>query len=502
MRCVLVGVVVAALAALGTSLASAQEQVVQSPTERQHRQIPDRAKQESESAIDGEPESATTCAERGRSLFLNGDVDGALREYNKAIAREPQEKGNPGFKNLFAGIYAKRAIIFSWLGDHKSAIGDFDRSLQLEPRSAKVLCFRSDEYCRLARTAEARRDLVEAVRVDPRFSRGYRKLSMLLREQGDLDKAIEQLTEGLRQCGDEKSLLMGRAKLLLAKQDYRAAIPDLSKGIELDPKDVDAYLKRAEAFEAIGDVTRAATDLDRAVEIGKDDRLASTGALFRRACFFQWHGKPAKALTDFNELIRCDPRNTFSFLQRARVYEALGDIDRAAADFDRAAELAERDPTFSSERQFLKRERALFFQKHGLADRALAEFTAAIRANPNSYECYVNRAMFFSEQGRDRDAIADLSKAIEIDPTQETAFSMRAAAWLRTQQPARALEDITQAIVLGPADPLSYLARAELLQTLGRPEEANADVRRAKELAGIKDSESSKKLPNVRAIAP
>ena len=50
-------------------------------------------------------------------------------------------------------------------------------------------------------------------------------------------------------------------------------------------------------------------------------------------------GEYEKALADFNEAIRLDPKYVLGYKNRAVLYERMGDKDRAAADRDKVKEL-------------------------------------------------------------------------------------------------------------------------------------------------------------------
>lgn len=51
------------------------------------------------------------------------------------------------------------------------------------------------------------------------------------------------------------------------------------------------------------------------------------------------HGDFDKAITDFNEAIRLDPKNTTAYLDRGFAYVEKGDEVRAKADQDKALKL-------------------------------------------------------------------------------------------------------------------------------------------------------------------
>ena len=64
--------------------------------------------------------------------------------------------------------------------------------------------------------------------------------------------------------------------------------------------------------------------------------------------------------------------------------------------------------------------RGIAYQEKGEVDRAIADFTTAIKFNPNDARVYSNRGNAHSEKKGEVDrAIADFRKALEIDPSYE-----------------------------------------------------------------------------------
>ncbi len=61
--------------------------------------------------------------------------------------------------------------------------------------------------------------------------------------------------------------------------------------------------------------------------------------------------------------------------------------------------------------------RGIAYQEKGEVDRAIADFTTAIKFNPNDAEAYNNRSTAYVYKGDYDRAIADYRKALAIDPS-------------------------------------------------------------------------------------
>ncbi len=152
--------------------------------------------------------------------------------------------------------------------------------------------------------------------------------------------------------------------------------------------------------------------------------------------------KLAEAAPIYDELIASQPEEGRLFTLRASCHWAVGDTEKAIADFDRAIALG-------------------YDEAHAYASRGL--FHAAMR----NYE----------------KATEDYTEAIKRDPKDEVPLLNRAAVNVSTGKYEQAIEDYTAAIELRPDNPVLCTQRAIAYKLLGKLDEAVADYDRAIELA-------------------
>lgn len=84
--------------------------------------------------------------------------------------------------------------------------------------------------------------------------------------------------------------------------------------------------------------------------------------------------------------------------------------------------------------------------------KALADFAAALKVEPQSWIALYNRGIVFFDLGRDDEAIRDFGAAISSDPTTAIAYYNRGLAYERTGKLAEAVEDYRRALELDPGD--------------------------------------------------
>ena len=113
---------------------------------------------------------------------------------------------------------------------------------------------------------------------------------------------------------------------------------------------------------------------------------------------------------------------SWAYYNRGIAYGAKGDYDRAIADFNEAIRL---DP--KSARAYGNRGND--YLAKGDYDHAIADYNEVIRLDPKSARAYNNRGGAYSAKGdRDR-AIADHSEAIRLDPKYSLAYNSRGNAY-------------------------------------------------------------------------
>ena len=121
------------------------------------------------------------------------------------------------------------------------------------------------------------------------------------------------------------------------------------------------------------------------------------------------------------------------------------------------------------------------WRSKGDLDRAIADYDAAIRANPLYVAAFANRGLAKRDMGDVDGGIADLSRAIEINPKLASAYVARGSAKLRKGDAEAAIVDYTHAIEIDPKLATAYNSLAWALATAQQP--AVRDGQRAVETA-------------------
>jgi tetratricopeptide (TPR) repeat protein len=229
-----------------------------------------------------------------------------------------------------------------------------------------------------------------------------------------------------------------------------------------------AYTNRGDVYLVTGDSDRAIADYDQAIRL--DPKYAV--AYNNRGSAYQDKGDNDRAIADHDTAIRLDPTYAHAYRNRGMAYWAKGDNDRAIADYDQAIRL---DPKYA----VAYNNRGSAYQDKGDNDRAIADHDTAIRLDPKYAHAYRNRGTAYRAKGDNDRAIADYDEAIRLDPKYAIAYNNRGVAYRNKGDNDRAIADHDRAILLDPYFTAAYTHRGLSYEKKGDPERARADFNAA-----------------------
>ena len=214
-----------------------------------------------------------------------GDLDGALRDYDRAIELAPP----------MPELYFNRATARAQAGQPADALADLDAvldldpgfrdahltsgtlqlehgdaeaaricalaGLQLTPNDPRLVCLLADTEHALGSTGQARAAFDRALALDPSFAPALVNRAVLVFELGDADAAILDLTRARELIGDDPNVLHNRGIALQAAGRFRQAITDFTRALDLpNAESADLLNRCAQCHAALSATERASED--------------------------------------------------------------------------------------------------------------------------------------------------------------------------------------------------------------------------------------------------
>ena len=282
-----------------------------------------------------------------------------------------------------------RGVYYSNLGQWETAIFDYTKGIEINPRYIEAYNLRGNAYHQLGQLDKAIADNTKALEIDVNYVQGYYNRGLFYSEDRQLEKAII----------------------------------DYSKAIEINQKYKEAYNLRGVAFYQLGQLDKAIADYSKAIEI--DTRF--TIALYNRGIVYENNKQFDKAIFDYSEAIVSDPKYSRAYSSRGIVYFKLELWSKAIEDLSKAI-------GFDSKNSSLYFNRANSYLKSNNYNMALNDYSKAIEIEPKFVQAYFNRGNVYFKLQQWKKAIEDYSKAIEIEPNFKEAYDNRNIAFQKLQQ--------------------------------------------------------------------
>jgi tetratricopeptide (TPR) repeat protein len=259
-----------------------------------------------------------------------------------------------------------------------------------------------------------------------------------------------------------------------------------------------------------------ARDLDRNIvgcsRVGADRKESTTIraiAYVGRGLAWQLKGERDRAMADFNDAIRLDPKNTHAYNNRAILWREKGEVDNAIADFTKAIAI---DPLPHSDlagpgHVNLYANRGLAWKAKGDFDRALSDFDEALRQDSKDADARYFRSETLIAKSEYERAIADLDAVISLKPNASAYYLrgavryeqyIRASFWIEKEDLARAIADYNSAIRLSPKMADAYHGRALAWSMNGDHDRAVDDAKEAVRLNPL----STEMIDTLKALKP
>jgi tetratricopeptide (TPR) repeat protein len=483
---------------------------------------------------------------RGRIRIATGDTQGALRDAEEVLRREPKDLGGLALRGEallemkrfddaegdFARILSMdgqnltallgRARVDAALGRSIEAEKGFGRTVSLHPEDPEVYLLRGQFYLGRRLVPEALDDFTRAVdkgpglwkarmfmgvtrehlldaaeaeaslqaAVDLARKAGKRPLGMALHalgqflaRSGKIPKARRLLTEALTAHPDFVPALLTRG-LLLAKSAPYMALKDLTRAYSLEPRNPEIRKALGKIFLLRGERLKAREHLTAVLAKCPGDGEAYA----LRAKTYELHGDRTLSDADYQAALTREPggNETAAYhYRKGREWVAFAVQTKKFKFLDKAIPHLERVVRLNPRFSNAWVELGLAYLRKNKVKKALTFFHEAIKANPFNPRSYLNRGRIrLQVKGflDYRKALKDFDRAIELGENSVDVFNLRGVSLARLDRHKKAVEDFTRMLEISPDIPLAYSNRSLCYRRLGMTRLADEDMKRYQEL--------------------
>ena len=188
-----------------------------------------------------------------------------LSNLDEAFALLPD--GEAKAAELKAWLLSVRGDVKSNMGDHKDAIADYDRAIELNPQDAIAYNSRGTAKDNMGNYEDAIADYDRAIEFDPKYAMAYGNRGNTKSKLGNYEDAVVDINRAIELNPQDATAYgnLGNTKLQMA--DYEGSIAAADRAIELNPQDARAYSIRGTVKTKTENFEGAIADYDRALEI-------------------------------------------------------------------------------------------------------------------------------------------------------------------------------------------------------------------------------------------
>ena len=208
----------------------------------------------------------------------------------------------------------------------------------------------------------------------------------------------------------------------------------------LNDRRFDQAIAGASAAYEAGDYDRAIALNTRALEIKPSKDLVWLLLKRRGDCYLE-KKEPDRALADYDEAAKLAELDVDIHISRAAAWRLKGQRQDAAKEFDAAIALDQNDPDIYFYR-------GAMLVKDGNLDAALADYAKALELNPRSINSRVACAEIYVRQHENQKAITQATIALQIDKYSARAYVARAKAYTQLNKNLEARADLDAAVKL------------------------------------------------------
>lgn len=395
-------------AAITISPAIMTGQAIESPITRAMMQVYDQV-------IDENPRDYETLLRRGNEYYNHNIYFKALDDVNNALRYIPEDDKDSRFRALML-----RANIYTMSHRSAEALKDLDEALTLEPGNFVATFLRGNAEYNLGQYGKAQDDYASMLRTNPR----------------------------------SQDAMFGLAKVAVKQNNLGVAADYANRAVELSPNISDVYMQRGEVNELANNTSGAVTDYITAISTDSENTAHALRRLVKLS-----DTNYSVVMAGLSDAIHKAPRAGMFYYIRAMIAQGHCHYQAAISDYDKII----KDKLYSY--GGLNASLAECYYALGKFDTALLNVDYAITASEDNAEYYVLKSQIERALGNNEDALKAAEKAIEKKPDLNSALQAKALALVNLEKYQDASVLLSEAVLNDSSDPYLLMLRGWILST-------------------------------------
>lgn len=401
-------------------------------------------------ALGKEPDYA-----EARKLLSNGDIKSGARLSAQMIKAKPNIADWHAINALFCLHDAQDMELVagrSMTGSHTAE--------RLEPGNPDIAAIRALVLFFAADYKLAEKKAKATLRVDPKNKRAkiLALVCPILAVQSKNEQPLKDVQQAvLAECkgaGDESDVYLVASRYFRIQLDHEGLTSALRTWLANVPNSSYAHYRYGKYKETRRDWKGASAAYKRSMELN-DQYVAP---LARNAFCLYKMKKYQDALKVYNQMIELNCMNPARYMHRGECYEALGQYERAAADYTKAIEM-----------------------ETGFTDVAkqIVEMRKREERSQRAFRKWLHlRAAAHEKAGRLDLALKDAKLVVMTFPGDSVGLDVRRQLYEKAGKYDLALKDLDAMIAMNPRVAIWYEARSKVLTKLGKTKQAEEDLKR------------------------
>jgi predicted O-linked N-acetylglucosamine transferase (SPINDLY family) len=252
----------------------------------------------------------------------------------------------------------------------------------------------------------------ESLRLKPNNSSAINNLAGVLKDQRRYPEALEFYEAALAAAPEQAFIHSNRGNVLKELGRLDDALISYRQALQLDPKSYAAHSNCGTVFKEQGQLAAAGDCYRRALDLNprSHEALSNLGVVLKE------QGKYDEAARCLDEALKLNPKSDAACTNLGTVLKELGRFDEALGWHCRALELNPRSHFALNNLGSLLKEQGRFVEARGC-------FEKAIEFQPDFHFAHNNLGSALCELGRTREALDCFRRALELKPAYHPAFS-------------------------------------------------------------------------------